>query len=144
MADGQEWEKLKKWEMTVVEKELWQLWPWQKWGWNPPNSYIAKKKGLYTLLSRCIDPWNNREVWVDNYFSDDQLIFFLFGQEKTITQDHHICQHNQSTSSHSHGSIWKGCFLVIYWLLAELLRFSCLSQIRKKMISFVNYNIEFK
>lgn len=105
---------------------------------------LQKKKGLYTLLSRCIDPWNNREVWVDNYFSDDQLIFFLFGQEKTITQDHHICQHNQSTSSHSHGSIWKGCFLVIYWLLAELLRFSCLSQIRKKMISFVNYNIEFK
>ena len=25
-------------------------------------------KGLYTLLSRCIDPWNNRKVWVDNYF----------------------------------------------------------------------------
>ena len=24
-------------------------------------------KGLYTLLSRCIDPWNNREVWVDKY-----------------------------------------------------------------------------
>ena len=108
-----------------------------------PMVYIAIK-GLYTLLSRCIDPWNNRKVWVDNYFSDDQLIFFLFGQEETITQDHHICQHNQSTSSHSHGSIWKGCFLVIYWLLAELLRFSCLSQIRKKMISFVNYNIEFK
>ena len=127
--------KIKKWEMTVVEKELWQLWPWQKWGWNPPNGYIANKKGLYTLLSRCIDPWNNREVWVDNYFSDDQLIFFLFGQEKTITQDHHICQHNQSTSSHSHGSIWKGCFLVIYWLLAELLRFSCLSQIRKKWLA---------
>ena len=32
-----------------------------------PMVYIAKK-GLYTLLSRCIDPWNNREVWVDNYF----------------------------------------------------------------------------
>ena len=27
-----------------------------------------RKKGLYTLLSRCIDPWNNRKVWVDNYF----------------------------------------------------------------------------
>ena len=24
-------------------------------------------KGLYTLLSRCIAPWNNREVWVDKY-----------------------------------------------------------------------------
>ena len=113
-------------------------------GMKSTKQLYCKKKGLYTLLSRCIDPWNNREVWVDNYFSDDQLIFFLFGQEETITQDHHICQHNQSTSSHSHGSIWKGCFLVIYWLLAELLRFSCLSQIRKKMISFVNYNIEFK
>ena len=101
-------------------------------GMKSTQQLYCKKKGLYTLLSRCIDPWNNREVWVDNYFSDDQLIFFLFGQEKTITQDHHICQHNQSTSSQSHGSIWKGCFLVIYWLLAELLRFSCLSQIRKK------------
>ncbi len=55
-----------------------------------PMVYIAIN-GLYTLLSRCIDPWNNCEVWVDNYFSDDQLIFFLFGQEETITQDHHIC-----------------------------------------------------
>ena len=35
-----------------------------------PMVYIAKK-GLYTLLSRCIDPWNNRKVWVDNYFSDN-------------------------------------------------------------------------
>ena len=50
-------------------------------------------KGLYaTCSSWHIDPWNNREVWVDNI------------------------------------SIWKGCFQVIYWLLAELLRFSCLSQ----------------
>ena len=72
-----------------------------------------------------------------NIFSDDQLIFFLFGQEETITHDHHICQHNQSTSTHSHGSIWKGCFQVIYWLLAELLRFSCLSQ--KKKIPFISY-----
>ena len=50
MADGQEWERLKKWEMTVVEKELWQLWPWQKWGWNPPNSYIAKKGSIHPFV----------------------------------------------------------------------------------------------
>ncbi len=37
-----------------------------------PTVYIAKK-GLYTLLSRCIDPWNNRKVWVGNYF---QMIGF--------------------------------------------------------------------
>ena len=33
-----------------------------------PEDIIQQKKGLYTLLSRCIDPWNNRKVWVDNYF----------------------------------------------------------------------------
>ena len=31
-----------------------------------PMVYIAIK-GLYTLLSRCIDPCNNRGVWVDKY-----------------------------------------------------------------------------
>ena len=31
-----------------------------------PTVYI-EIKGLYTLLSRCIAPWNNREVWVDKY-----------------------------------------------------------------------------
>ena len=52
-------------------------------GMKSTKQLYCKKKGLYTLLSRCIDPWNNRKVWVDNYFSDDQLIFFLFGQEET-------------------------------------------------------------
>lgn len=59
----------------------------------PTNmSTYVQHKGLYaTYSSWHIDPWNNRKVWVDKYFSDDQLIFFLFGQEETITQDHHIC-----------------------------------------------------
>ena len=84
--------------MTVIEKNCDNCDRDRNWDEIHPTVYIAIK-GLYTLLSRCIDPWNNREVWVDNYFSDDQLIFFLFGQEETITQDHHICQHNQSTSA---------------------------------------------
>ena len=45
-----------------------------------PMVYIAKK-GLYTLLSRCIDPWNNREVWVDNYFF--RQLVFLSAQDFT-------------------------------------------------------------
>ena len=59
----------------------------------PTNmSTYVQHKGLYAAYSSWhIDPWNNRKVWVDKYFSDDQLIFFLFGQEETITQDHHIC-----------------------------------------------------
>lgn len=37
-------------------------------GMKSTKQLYCKKKGLYTLLSRCIDPWNNRKVWVDNYF----------------------------------------------------------------------------
>ena len=40
-----------------------------------PTVYIVIK-ALYTLLSRCIDPWNNPEVWVDNLFLQT-----LLGQE---------------------------------------------------------------
>ena len=36
-------------------------------GMKSTKQLYCKKKGLYTLLSRCIDPWNNREVWVDKY-----------------------------------------------------------------------------
>ena len=35
-------------------------------------------KGLYaTFSSWHIDPWNNRKVWVDNYFSDNWYSFSL-------------------------------------------------------------------
>ena len=73
--------------MTVVEKTVTTV-TVTEMGMKSTQRLYCKQKGLYTLLSRCIDPWNNREVWVDNYFSDDQLIFFLFGREETITLDH--------------------------------------------------------
>lgn len=31
-------------------------------GMKSTQQLYCQKKGLYTLLSRCIDPWNNREV----------------------------------------------------------------------------------
>ena len=53
--------------MTVVEKTVTTV-TVTEMGMKSTKQLYCKKKGLYTLLSRCIDPWNNREVWVDNYF----------------------------------------------------------------------------
>ena len=53
--------------MTVVEKTVTTV-TVTEMGMKSTQRLYCKQKGLYTLLSRCIDPWNNREVWVDNYF----------------------------------------------------------------------------
>ena len=59
----------------------------------PTNmSTYVQHKGLYaTYSSWHIDPWNNRKVWVDKYFSDDQLIFFLFGQGPASKGERQLC-----------------------------------------------------
>lgn len=54
--------------MTVVEKTVTTV-TVTEMGMKSTQQLYCPKKGLYTLLSRCIDPWNNRKVWV--VFSDD-------------------------------------------------------------------------
>lgn len=52
--------------MTVIEKNCDNCDRDRNWDEIHPTVYIAIK-GLYTLLLRCIDPCNNRGVWVDKY-----------------------------------------------------------------------------
>ncbi len=52
--------------MTVIEKNCDNCDRDRNWDEIHPTVYI-EIKGLYTLLLRCIDPWNNCGVWVDEY-----------------------------------------------------------------------------
>lgn len=47
--------------MTVVEKTVTTV-TVTEMGMKSTQQLYCQKKGLYTLLSRCIAPWNNREV----------------------------------------------------------------------------------